>query len=86
MTMGLIGFFLLVMILIKAYRKSNKTLNRKYRCKQMAILILFLCPFFQLQTSNTVLFKHDFWLFCYMLCCLDILDKTDKGSTSLRGI
>lgn len=75
MTMGLIGFVPFLLLLFKAYRKCRKLFLRPHTTKQMSFLILFLCPFFQLQTSNTIVFMYDFWLFFYMLCCIDILDR-----------
>lgn len=79
MTMGLIGFIPFVLLLAKAFKKSRKVFRMNYKDNQMAILILFLCPFLQLQTTGTIVFKHDFWLFFYMLCCIDKLTICNKN-------
>ena len=75
MTMGLIGFVPFLLLLFKAYKKCRKLFLRPHTTNQMSFFILFLCPFLQLQTSNTIVFMYDFWLFFYMLCCIDILDR-----------
>ena len=78
MTMGLIGFIPFMILLIKAYNKSRKIFTKPYTANQMAFFILFLCAFLQLQTSATLLFRHYFWLFFYMLCCFDELPLTSS--------
>lgn len=75
MTMGLLGFVPFMAFLFKAYRKCRKTFIKSYTTNQISFLILFLCVFLQLQTTQTIVFKHDFWLFLYMLCCLDIYPR-----------
>lgn len=87
MTMGMIGFIPFLCLLIRAYRKSRRALLGSNAEKQIVFFILFLCPFLQLQTSGTVIFKYDFWLFFYMLCSIDFLAKTkDKRCNFKRSL
>lgn len=87
MTMGIIGFIPFVTFLFKACKKCRKIFTRPHTESQKVFLILFLCPFLQLQTSASIVFKHDFWLFFYMLCCINILARTkDKSLQSNRKL
>ena len=72
-TMGLLGFIPFMLFLLRAFNKCRKVFSRPHTANQMACLILFLCPFLQLQTSNSMLFKTDFWFFFYIVCCIDVL-------------
>ena len=71
MTMGLLGFIPFMMFLFKAYRKSRMIIKRSNSPNHMACFILFVCVFLQLQTTGTCVFKDSFWMFLYILCCLD---------------
>ena len=75
MTMGLMGFIPFMMLLIKALSKSRKTFIQKYSNNQMAFFVLFMCQFLQLQTTGSIVSNHNFWLFFYLLCCIDILSR-----------
>lgn len=81
MTMGIIGFIPLVVFLIKAYRKSRKMFKSTFATNQVAMFILFQCAFLELQTTGTIVFKNDFWLFLYILCCFDIYKNTNNKKT-----
>lgn len=70
-TMGLLGFIPFVLLLLKAYHKSRTVFVRSHTPNQMSFFILFLCVFLQLQTTGTCVFKNSFWLFFYILCCLE---------------
>ena len=71
MTMGLLGFVPFLILLFRAYVKSRKVFSSPYLPNQMACLILFLCSFLQLQTTGSCVFNNHFWLFLYLLCCMD---------------
>ncbi len=75
MTMGLLGFIPFMLLLLKAYKKSRKIFTQPHTTNQMAFFILFISVFLQLQTSGSVVFKFNFWLFFYMLCCIDYLQE-----------
>lgn len=70
MTMGLLGFIPFLSLLFKAFRKSRFVSTHRYSDNQIACLVLFLCVFFQLQTTGTCVFNDKFWLFFYVLCSL----------------
>ena len=86
MTMGLIGFIPFMILLLKAYNKSRKIFTRPHTNNQMAFYVLFLCSFLQLQTTGTIVFKYDFWLFLYMLCCIDVLTRTKISMKEVKEI
>lgn len=75
MTMGLLGFMPFMLLMFRAFLKSRNVFTKTYTVKQMSFFILFLCVFLQLQTSASIVFRHNFWLFFYMLCCIDVIDK-----------
>ena len=78
MTMGLLGFVPFMILLIMAFRKSLKLFKLKFMRNNISLLILFLCPFLQFQTTGSLLFSYDFWLFFYILCYLDKLYMYNK--------
>lgn len=84
MTMGLLGFIPFIMLLFKAYCKSRKIIKRSNFPNHMACFVLFVCSFFPLQTSGTCVFKDHFWLFFYILCCLDKFGPKVPVSSRLK--
>ena len=40
---------------------------------KLAFFALFVCAFLQLQTTGSCVFSNDFWLFLYILCCMDAI-------------
>lgn len=84
MTMGLVGFIPFMYLLIRAFLKSRKVLLGSYTENQIVFFILFLCPFLQFQTSGTIIFKYDFWLFFYILCSIDVLARTKDKRCNLQ--
>ena len=71
MTMGLLGFVPFMSLLLKVYFKSRKYFSHSYLPNQLAFFALFVCAFLQLQTTGSCVFKNNFWLFLYILCCMD---------------
>lgn len=84
MTMGLLGFIPFMMLLFKAYRKSRTIIKRSNSPNHMACFILFICAFLQLQTTGTCVFKYNFWVFFYVLCCLEKFGSKVSFSTRLK--
>jgi len=79
MTMGLLGFMPFMLLMFRAFLKSRNVFTKTYTVKQMSFFILFLCVFLQLQTTASIVFRHNFWLFFYMLCCIDVIDKIKEN-------
>ena len=75
MTMGLLGFIPFMVLIKKALKKTYIRFKKSYTKNQLAFLVLFLCSFLQLQTTGTCVFDHEFWLFLYILCCMDIFSS-----------
>lgn len=73
MTMGLLGFVPFMLLLLKVYFKSRKYFSHSYLPNQLAFFALFVCAFLQLQTTGSCVFSNDFWLFLYILCCMDAI-------------
>lgn len=71
MTMGVLGFFPFMILLLKTYRKSRFIFTHQYSKNQMTCFILFMCVFLQLQTTGTCVFNNQFWLFFYILCSIN---------------
>ena len=80
MTMGLLGFVPFMILFLKAYRNIRFAFRHRYSNNQTACFLLFLCVFLQLQTKGTCVFKNSFWLYFYILCCLDKIGNIKKFS------
>lgn len=75
MTMGILGFIPFMLLMLRAYNRCRNLFTKTHTVNQMSFFILFLCAFLHLQTSASIVFRHNFWLFFYMLCCIDVIDK-----------
>ena len=75
MTMGIIGFIPFMVLLFRAFQKTRYIFIRNYSDSEMVCFIFFMSSFLHLQTSGTLLFDHSFWLFFYILCCIDLFNK-----------
>lgn len=79
MTMGIIGFIPFLYLMLKAFGNARRTFRRRYSDSQLACLILFLAPFLQLQTTNSIVASMSFWVFFYVMCIMNNFSLDNHG-------
>lgn len=77
-TMGVVGFIPFILLLRKAFVNIHHVFKCQFETNQLSCLVLFLMSFLKLQTTGSLLLYNSFWVFFYIMLCLQIFAKTEK--------